>query len=95
MGNWGRICVGTRLEKQVDSRFFKCWTNLVMKGLRKGDGVLVVDDKVAHQASNALAREFLKTDCDTLFMIDSDALAVRPASGVLLPARLATRRDLV
>jgi SAM-dependent methyltransferase len=73
MGNWGKICVGTRLEKGVDSRFVKCWTNLIMRGLRKGDGVLVVDDKVAHQASNALAREFLRTGCDTLFMLDSDA----------------------
>jgi hypothetical protein len=73
MRDWGRICVGTRLEKQVDSRFFKCWTNLVMAGLRKGDGVLVVDDRVAHQASNELARQFLQTGCDTLFMLDSDA----------------------
>jgi hypothetical protein len=73
MENWGRICVGTRLEKSVDSRFVKCWTNLVMKGLRKGDGVLVVDDKVAHAASNELVRSFLRTGCDTLFMLDSDA----------------------
>lgn len=73
MGNWGRICVGTRLEKQVDSRFFKCWTDLVMRGLRKGDGVIVVDDKVAHAASNEMVRRFLKTNQETLFMLDSDA----------------------
>ena len=73
MRDWGRICVGTRLEKNVDSRFVKCWTNLMLRGLRKGDGVLVVDDKVAHAASNELARSFLKTGHDTLFMLDSDA----------------------
>lgn len=73
MGDWGKICVGTRLEKNVDSRFVKCWTDLVMRGLRKGDSVLVIDDRVAHVAANELARAFLQTGCDTLFMLDSDA----------------------
>ena len=73
MGDWGRVCVGTRLEKTVDSRFVRCWTNLVMRGLRKGDGVLVVDDRVAHVASNEMVRRFLLTGADTLFMLDSDA----------------------
>lgn len=73
MRDWGRVCVGTRLEKTVDSRFVRCWTNLVMRGLRKGDGVLVVDDRVAHAASNEMVRRFLQTGADTLFMLDSDA----------------------
>ena len=70
---WGRIAVGTRLEKQVDSRFVCVWSELITKGLRKGDGFLVASDLPAHRAANHLVRGFLKTPCDTLLMLDSDA----------------------
>src|SRR3990167_8946650 len=70
---WGKIVVGTRLEKQVDNLFFTCWTELVMKGLRKGDGILTVKNKVAHHAANYLAQAMLKTGADTILFVDSDA----------------------
>jgi hypothetical protein len=73
MDGWGKIALGTRLEKLVESKFVKVWSELISKGLRKGDGYLIVNDLVAHWASNELVRGFLKTNCDTLFILDSDA----------------------
>lgn len=70
---WGSIALGTRLEKMVESRFFLVWSELISKGLRRGDGFLIAADLPAHKASNDLVRRFLKTNCDTLLMLDSDA----------------------
>lgn len=73
MRDWGRIAVGTRLEKMVENRFVAVWSNLISRGLRKGDGYLIAADLPAHKASNELVRRFLKTDCDSLMLLDSDA----------------------
>lgn len=70
---WGSIALGTRLEKMVESRFLLVWSELISKGLRPGDGYLIAADLPAHKASNELVRRFLKTSCDTLLMLDSDA----------------------
>ena len=70
---WGKIAMGTRLEKSVESKFVKVWSELISRGLRRGDGYLIVSDLVSQWASNEMVRRFLKTDCDTLFMLDSDA----------------------
>lgn len=70
---WGKIAIGTRLEKMVDAVFLERWSNLISKGVRAGDGYIIEKDKVAHQAANGLVRRFLKTPADTLFMLDSDA----------------------
>jgi hypothetical protein len=71
--DWGRICAGTRLEKQVDSAFVEMWSLFISKGLRKGDGYLIARDQPAQISANKLVRNFLKTNADTLFMLDSDA----------------------
>lgn len=71
--SWGVIAVGTRLEKGVEAGFFTSWSNLLLKGLRRGDVVLMVKGKVAHVAANYLATAFLKTKADSLLFIDSDA----------------------
>lgn len=74
MKAWGKICVTTRLEKQVDPEFFASWTGLLMQGLRKGDNVRLTRGKVAHVAQNENVRAFLlETDCDTFLSLDSDA----------------------
>lgn len=72
--DWGRVLVGTRLEKQVSSRFFQVWSNLILRGIAQGDGVLSVRGKVAHKAANDLVRQFLTTECDSLLFVDSDAV---------------------
>lgn len=73
MTDWGRICVGTRLEKQVDADFVTVWSYLISKGLRRGDSFLIAKKYVAHVAANVLVRNFLRTEADTLLMLDSDA----------------------
>lgn len=73
MSEWGRIAVGTRLEKVVENRFVRAWSELITRGLRRGDGFLIAADLPAHKASNELVRRFLRTDCDSLLMLDSDA----------------------
>lgn len=70
---WGRILVSTRLEKQVTPKFFQAWSELIAHSLRPGDGFLSVAGMVAHKAQNDVVRRFLKTDCDTLLTLDSDA----------------------
>lgn len=69
---WGKVIVGTRLEKQVSSRFFITWTGLITKGLGPGDGVLTVRGKPAHKAANFLIQRFLLSKADSLLFMDSD-----------------------
>lgn len=74
MNDWGRILVSTRLEKQISTRFFQSWSQLIKHGLRQGDGFLSIAGKVAHRAQNDVVRHFLlHTECDTLLTLDSDA----------------------
>lgn len=74
MSNWGKIAVGTRIgEGRCDPLFFRSWTRLIAGGLRAGDTVLDPAMEMPHHVSaNLLVKYFLKTDADTLCMIDSD-----------------------
>ena len=72
--SWGKICLGTRLEKQVEADFVLTWTGLLLSGLRKGDAVRTERGKVAHVSANSIIRAFLTdTKCDSLLFLDSDA----------------------
>lgn len=73
MPDWGKMLVGVRLEKTISDEFFDVWTRLLSGGLRDGDRWFISRGKTAHRAANAAARELLKSDCDTLFFLDSDA----------------------
>jgi len=73
METWGKIALGTRLDKQVESQFVVSWSQLIASGLRPGDGFLISADKPAHRSANDLVRRFLATDCDSLLFLDSDA----------------------
>lgn len=70
---WGTVMVSTRLEKMVENEFFVDWTRLVAQGLREGDRYQIATGKTAHMGANSLIQEFLKTDCDSMLFIDSDA----------------------
>ena len=71
--DFGRIAVGCRIGKHPEAAFFAAWTGLVVEGLRNGDVVLTPSAySPAHWASDFLARQFLKSECDTLLMIDDD-----------------------
>lgn len=72
--DWGRVIVGTRLEKVVVDDFLMVWSHLITRGLRPGDGWMIACKKTAHQAANVLVKRFLQeTQAETLCLLDSDA----------------------
>lgn len=73
MTDWGRVFVSTRLEKAVSAKFVQAWTALIQRGVRAGDGVYMTRGQVAHKAQNDIVRHFLRSECDTLLTLDSDA----------------------
>lgn len=70
---WGKIMVGARLEKMVEAGWVRSWSRLLTEGLHPGDGWELTEGMVAHAASNALVRMLLKSDKDSLLIVDSDA----------------------
>jgi hypothetical protein len=73
MMGWGNLAVGVRVAKHPEPGFFADWTALLTGGLRSGDTVLMPRAHMpAHWASNDLAQDFLKSDQDTLLLIDDD-----------------------
>lgn len=71
---WGKVLIGTRLEKQVSARFLQVWESIVTRGLRQGDACFSVRGLVAHKASNRLVQVLLASECDSLLFLDSDAV---------------------
>jgi GT2 family glycosyltransferase len=70
--DWGTIAVGIRLS-HTEPGTFVSWTTLVGGGLREGDQVIKPAYNLpAHKAANQLARGFMRSDHDTLLMIDDD-----------------------
>lgn len=72
---WGSIAVGTRFNDRCDPRFFNCWSHLIAGGLRKGDTVLdAAIELPQHFAATVLTSLFLKSDAETLLMVDTDMI---------------------
>jgi 2-polyprenyl-3-methyl-5-hydroxy-6-metoxy-1,4-benzoquinol methylase len=69
---WGKIMLGVRLEKMVEACFFRGWTQIVTADLRPGDHWEMTEGMVPTSAANTLVRTLLKSDCESLLMIDSD-----------------------
>lgn len=75
MSDWGKIAIGTRMNDRCDPVFFNCWSHLITGGLRKGDTVLDAGIELPqHFAAVVLVQYFLKSDADTLFMVDTDMI---------------------
>jgi len=73
MSSWGKIAVACRVGYRPDGEFFRCWTRLMLGGLRDGDRVLnPAIEMPGHYAADSLVKGFLKTDTDTLLFIDDD-----------------------
>jgi 2-polyprenyl-3-methyl-5-hydroxy-6-metoxy-1,4-benzoquinol methylase len=70
---WGKILLGTRLEKYVDGNFVGVWSALLTQGMRPGDGFSIVQGHMLHKGLNELVRHLLKSTADTLATLDSDA----------------------
>jgi hypothetical protein len=83
---WGSVAIGTRMNDRCDPLFFNSWTHLVARGMRTGDTVLdAAVELPQHFAATVLAGFFLKSDADTLCMVDTDM--------VFKPDTLARLRD--
>lgn len=75
MNNWGKIAIGTRLNDRCDPLFFNSWSHLIAGGLRKEDTVLdAAVELPQHFAATVLTTFFLKSDADTLLMVDTDMI---------------------
>ena len=86
MTSWGTIAIGTRMNDRCDPVFFNCWSHMIARGLRKGDTVLDAGIELPqHFAAVVLVDHFLKSDADTLFMVDTDM--------IFKPEQLAQMRD--
>lgn len=70
---WGKIMIGVRLEKMVESSFFRTWSRLLTQGMRSGDMWEMTEGMTAYAGANTLVRNLLKSPCDTLLLLDSDA----------------------
>ena len=103
MSDWGKVAIGTRIgEGRCDPLFFRSWQRLILSGLRPGDAVLDPAIEMPHHfAANWLVREFLKSECDSLCLVDSDMvfqadalskLRDTPAAGYSVLSALATTR---
>ena len=73
--DWGKIAVACRIGQKPDGEFFRCWTRLMLGGLRDGDTVLTpAIEMPAHYAANCLVKGFLKTEADSILFIDDDMI---------------------
>lgn len=72
--DWGQVFVGLRLQPTMPSWTAVSLMGLVQTGLRAGDRWDFVYSKTMHKGANDLVRKLLKSDCDTLCFIDSDAV---------------------
>jgi len=71
--SWGRIAIGVRVGKYPEPGFFVDWTAFINSGLRPRDKILLPRCHMpAHWAGDAVVRDFLRTDLDTLLMVDDD-----------------------
>lgn len=71
--DWGRVAVGVRVAKHPEFGFFVSWTAMTTGGMRNGDKILVPKGHMpAHWASNAIARDYMTTDLESLLLVDDD-----------------------
>lgn len=83
MNKFGTIAVGLRLSRYCPE-FFCSWTHLLTSGLRDGDRVLQPAVNMPHAiACNYLVKQFLASDCESLFLLDDDHDFVPAALSVL------------
>lgn len=69
---WGRVAVGVRMTCP-QPEFVDSYANLCANGLRPGDQILRPAIRMPHHmAAEVLARDFLKSDCTSLLMLDDD-----------------------
>lgn len=72
-GDWGRVAVGSRIGFAAETAYLKCYQNLILRGTRPGDAILEpITNMPGHWAADRMALDFLRSGCDSLFMLDDD-----------------------
>jgi GT2 family glycosyltransferase len=69
------VAIGVRAYKNSSNQFLASWSRFLLSGLTGGDKLLDMRKTFGephHIAANILVTEFLKTDCDSLLMVDDD-----------------------
>ena len=75
MKSWGKVAIGTRFNDRCDPLFFNCWSRMIASGLRKGDTLLdAAVELPQHFAATAMTSFFLRSDADSLLMVDTDMI---------------------
>lgn len=75
MNSWGKIAIGKRIGQCSDPLFERSWGHLLTRGLRPGDTLLDPAIEMPHHfAANVLVKYFLKSDADTLCVVDADMI---------------------
>jgi hypothetical protein len=70
---FGSVAIGVRIASHPAVPFFVSWTKLLTGGTRNGDTVLMPRAHgPAHQSATRIARDFLRSNRDTLLMVDDD-----------------------
>jgi len=73
MKDWGKIAIAVRVGSGADGIFCQSILAVAQAGLRAGDVILEPTSGLPHHyAAEALAKQFLASDCDTLMFIDDD-----------------------
>lgn len=93
---WGNVCIGVRPTRPWSLKFWSCWTDMIVNGLRESDTVLLPEMALpGHQAANIVTRAFLYTDADTLLFVDDDQVFEADTLEQLRSHRLNWRYDIV
>ena len=75
--SWGNVAIGLRTYKTVSSMFMPSWSRFLLTGVRRGDVLLGIEKQLGRSqphAANIIALEFLKSECDSLLMVDDDMI---------------------
>jgi len=72
-GEWGKVAIGLRVGSGAHPLFVQSWTRLLVSGLWNGDTVLEPTAGLAHHyAAEALAKQFLASNADSILYVDDD-----------------------
>ena len=73
MYDWGRIAFAVRIGGKADGMAVQSLLTMATTAMREGDVILEPTVGLPHHyAAEALAKQFLKGDCDTIMFIDDD-----------------------
>jgi len=73
--NFGRVAFSCRSANGPDPVFFRCWTHLLLRGMRSGDTCIAPAVELTHHwGAETICRQFVEeaTGADSLLLLDDD-----------------------